>query len=79
VKFIDLVLYHERGVTSRELLLEKHAYSLGYLSLEGMMTATSISPNEACVACWNERYPTRITEDAETCWSREREAVIFEA
>ena len=53
------------------------ADSLGYLSLEGMMTATSISPNEACVACWNERYPTRITEAAETCWSREHEAVKF--
>jgi amidophosphoribosyltransferase len=53
------------------------ADSLGYLSLEGMMTATSISPNEACVACWNERYPTRITEDAETCWSRDHEAVTF--
>ena len=54
------------------------ADSLGYLSLEGMMEATSISLSEACVACWNEKYPTRITEDAETCWSREREAVTFE-
>jgi amidophosphoribosyltransferase len=53
------------------------ADSLGYLSLEGMMAATGIPPNEACVACWNERYPTRITEDAETCWSREHEAVTF--
>ena len=53
------------------------ADTLGYLSLEGMMAATGISPNEACVACWNERYPTRITEDAETCWSREHEAVAF--
>jgi amidophosphoribosyltransferase len=53
------------------------ADSLGYLSLEGMMTATGIPASEACVACWNERYPTRITEDAETCWSREHEAVTF--
>src|SRR6267143_4835710 len=53
------------------------ADTLGYLSLEGMMAATGIPPNEACVACWNERYPTRITEDAETCWSREHEAVTF--
>ena len=53
------------------------ADTLGYLSLEGMMAATGISPNEACVACWNERYPTRITEEAETCWSREHEAVAF--
>jgi amidophosphoribosyltransferase len=53
------------------------ADTLGYLSLEGMMAATGIPANEACVACWNERYPTRITEDAETCWSREHEAVTF--
>src|SRR6185312_4298842 len=37
------------------------ADSLGYLSLEGMMEATGISFNKACVACWNERYPTQIT------------------
>src|SRR2546422_3549226 len=43
------------------------ADSLGYLSLEGMMEATGISPDQACVACWNERYPTRITAEAETC------------
>lgn len=54
------------------------ADSLGYLSLEGMMTATGISSSTACVACWNGKYPTRITKDAETCWSREREAVTFE-
>ena len=53
------------------------ADSLGYLSLAGMMEATSINPSEACVACWNERYPTRITEDAETCWSRDHEPVTF--
>jgi amidophosphoribosyltransferase len=54
------------------------ADTLGYLSLDGMMEATSINPSEACVACWNEKYPTRITEDAETCWSRDHEAVTFE-
>ena len=53
------------------------ADTLGYLSLEGLMAATGIPTSEACVACWNERYPTRITEDAETCWSREHEAVTF--
>lgn len=55
------------------------ADSLGYLSLEGMMAASGISISEACVACWNERYPTRITEDAETCWSRDHEVVTFES
>jgi amidophosphoribosyltransferase len=52
------------------------ADTLGYLSLEGLMEATGISPSEACVACWNERYPTRITEDAETCWERDHEEAM---
>ena len=47
------------------------ADSLGYLSLEGMLGATGLNPDEACVACWNERYPTRITREAETMHSRE--------
>ena len=51
------------------------ADSLGYLSLEGMMEATGISPQKACVACWNERYPTRITPNAETMWDRDHEPV----
>ena len=52
------------------------ADSLGYLSLDGMIAATEISPNSACVACWNGKYPTRITRDAETMWERDRESVI---
>jgi amidophosphoribosyltransferase len=51
------------------------ADSLGYLSLEGMIEATGISPDSACVACWNEKYPTRITREAETMWEREHEPV----
>jgi amidophosphoribosyltransferase len=54
------------------------ADSLGYLSLEGMMEATGISPDAACVACWNEKYPTRITPEAETLWEREHESVTAE-
>jgi amidophosphoribosyltransferase len=50
------------------------ADSLGYLSLEGMLTATGIDPEAACVACWNERYPTRITREAETMHSRDESA-----
>ena len=50
------------------------ADSLGYLSLEGMLSATGINPDEACVACWNERYPTRITRDAETMHERDEAA-----
>src|SRR5437588_8005669 len=50
------------------------ADSLGYLSLDGMLTATGLSPDEACVACWNERYPTRITSEAETMHARDEAA-----
>ncbi|HEY7785781.1 MAG TPA: amidophosphoribosyltransferase [Pyrinomonadaceae bacterium] len=51
------------------------ADSLGYLSLDGMIEATGISPNSSCVACWNEKYPTRITQEAETLWERDHETV----
>jgi amidophosphoribosyltransferase len=54
------------------------ADSLGYLSLEGMIEASGMSPNESCVACWNGQYPTRITRDAETMWDREHESVVTE-
>ena len=54
------------------------ADSLGYLSLEGMIEATGIRADSACVACWNENYPTRITSRAETMWEREHEAAITE-
>ena len=51
------------------------ADSLGYLSLQGMIEATGISLDSSCVACWNEKYPTRITHEAKTMWEREHEAV----
>jgi amidophosphoribosyltransferase len=54
------------------------ADSLGYLSLEGMIEATGISAHSACVACWNENYPTHITPKAETMWEREHEPAITE-
>ena len=46
------------------------ADSLGYLSLEGMIEATGLEASESCVACWNAKYPTRITREAETMWER---------
>ena len=52
------------------------ADSLGYLSLDGMIEAIGISPDSSCVACWNEKYPTRITSEAETLWERDHEAVV---
>lgn len=49
------------------------ADSLGYLSLEGMLTAAGFSPESSCVACWTGKYPTRITREAETMFEREHE------
>jgi amidophosphoribosyltransferase len=54
------------------------ADSLGYLSLEGMIEATGLNADASCVACWNEKYPTRITPEAETMWEREHEPVSTE-
>ncbi|HZJ44120.1 MAG TPA: amidophosphoribosyltransferase [Pyrinomonadaceae bacterium] len=54
------------------------ADSLGYLSLEGMITATGLNENSVCVACWNGNYPTRITREAETMWERDHESVAAE-
>lgn len=36
------------------------ADSLGYLSLEGMIKAIGIDEKQACVACWNGKYPTAV-------------------
>jgi amidophosphoribosyltransferase len=55
------------------------ADSLGYLSLAGMLEATGIRQESSCVACWTGRYPTRITNDAETQWAREHEPVPSDA
>ena len=52
------------------------ADSLGYLSLAGMQEATGLSADESCVACWNERYPTRITREAQTMHSRAEAAEV---
>jgi len=52
------------------------ADSLGYLSLDGMIEAIGIRPEASCVACWNEKYPTRITSEAETMWERDHEAMV---
>ncbi|HEV2860331.1 MAG TPA: amidophosphoribosyltransferase [Pyrinomonadaceae bacterium] len=51
------------------------ADSLGYLSLAGMLEACGLPASSSCVACWTGVYPTRITRQAETQWSREREPV----
>jgi amidophosphoribosyltransferase len=62
-------------MTVEEICRFIEADSLGYLSLEGMLQATGVAADSACVACWTGRYPTRITGEAETQWSREHEPV----
>ena len=66
------------NMTVPEICSFIEADSLGYLSLEGMLTAAGMSPDSSCVACWNEQYPTQITRDAETMWERDRESVAAE-
>jgi amidophosphoribosyltransferase len=36
------------------------ADSLGYLSMEGMLKAIGMEEKNACVACWNGKYPTIV-------------------
>ena len=62
------------NMSVKEICQFIEADSLGYLSLHGMQEATGISVDESCVACWNEKYPTRITNAAETMHSREESA-----
>ncbi|PWT96124.1 MAG: amidophosphoribosyltransferase [Blastocatellia bacterium] len=66
------------NMTVEEIRKFIEADSLGYLSLEGMIQATGMSPNASCVACWNGQYPTRITREAETMWERDHESVAAE-
>lgn len=65
-------------MTTEEIRRFIEADSLGYLSMEGMLAATEIEASSACVACWNGKYPTRITAEAETQWAREHEPVPSE-
>ncbi|MGZ8842574.1 MAG: amidophosphoribosyltransferase [Pyrinomonadaceae bacterium] len=62
------------NMSIKEICQFIEADSLGYLSLQGMQEATGVSVDESCVACWNEKYPTRITNAAETMHSREQAA-----
>lgn len=62
------------NMSIKEICQFIEADSLGYLSLQGMQEATGVSADESCVACWNEKYPTRITNAAETMHSREQSA-----
>ncbi|MCB9800255.1 MAG: amidophosphoribosyltransferase [Candidatus Omnitrophica bacterium] len=34
--------------------------SIGYLSIEGMLSATTQAPESFCTACFSEKYPTKV-------------------
>ena len=46
------------------------ADSLGYISIEGLVSAVKKSENELCLACLNARYPTRIDGEEERFQTR---------
>ena len=52
------------------------ADSLGYLSLDGLLASCG-DPRDTtfCTACYTNRYPTTVAEDAETKTEREKEAL----
>lgn len=37
--------------------------SIGYLSIEGMLSATRQDPNSFCAACFSGKYPTQVSDD----------------
>lgn len=39
--------------------------SLGYLSLEGMLAATTRKPQDFCAACFTGKYPTEIADEVD--------------
>ncbi|HEX6046155.1 MAG TPA: amidophosphoribosyltransferase [Pyrinomonadaceae bacterium] len=67
------------NMTVEEIRKFIEADSLGYLSLEGLIAATGLSADSSCVACWNGKYPTRITGEAETMWERDHESVAADS
>jgi amidophosphoribosyltransferase len=66
-------------MSTEEICKFIEADSLGYLSLSGMLDAIGIGSESSCAACWTEKYPTRITSEAETMWERDHEAVAADS
>ena len=51
-------------MSNEEICKYIDADSLGYLSLEGMMTAIGIDQASSCTACWSGHYPTLVASGA---------------
>ena len=61
------------GLGVEEIARSLGADSLGYLSEEGMITATEQPASQLCTACFSGRYPIELPpseRSASTCWSR---------
>ncbi len=52
------------GLTIDEIRANIQADSLGYISLEGMIAATTLSEDRLCTACFTGRYPAPIPTSA---------------
>ena len=52
------------GVSTDEICQSLGADSLGYISLDGMISATQQERRELCTACFSGEYPIRIPADA---------------
>ncbi|OTA40602.1 MAG: hypothetical protein A6D92_15390 [Symbiobacterium thermophilum] len=62
-KSTDLIA---RGRTVREIADAIGADSLAYLSVEGMVKATGLSPEAGfCLACFTGDYPVPVPEEAD--------------
>ena len=48
------------GLEIEEIRTSIGADSLGYVSIQGLITATTIEENALCTACFTGKYPIRI-------------------
>ena len=51
------------GLEAEEIRRSIGADSLGYVSLDGLITATQVASDRLCSACFTGEYPIRIPED----------------
>ena len=51
------------GLDIEEIRRSIGADSLGYVSLEGLIEATTVSEKNLCTACFTGKYPITIPED----------------
>ncbi|GAA2012817.1 amidophosphoribosyltransferase [Brevibacterium samyangense] len=58
------------GLTTDEICQSLGADSLGYISVDGMIAATTQEPKELCTACFTGTYPITVPSDAATALER---------